>query len=130
MGIDESSKTYSHRGGSIMDIFRLCRGLYKYTTDYQYRFIANNGFGLYNHMDDVTFLKKMYQIKTGRQLNLDNPQRFNEKLQWLKIHNRKDIFTTMVDKYEVKSLVADKIGGKYVIQTYGIWEKQLKLSQD
>ena len=55
-------------------------------------------------------------------MNLDNPQTFNEKLQWLKIHDRKPIYTTMADKYAVKKYVADKIGGKYIIPTLGVWE--------
>ena len=46
----------------------------------------------------------------GKKINLNNPTSFNEKLQWLKLYDRKDIYTEMVDKYEVKKLIADKIG--------------------
>ena len=56
-------------------------------------------------------------------MDLDNPQTFNEKLQWLKLYNRKPIYTTMVDKYEVKKYVADIIGEEYIIPTLGVWEK-------
>ena len=41
-------------------------------------------------------------LSEGRKLDLDNPKSFNEKLQWLKIHDRKSAYTTMVDKYAVK----------------------------
>nr|WP_301183545.1 ATP-grasp fold amidoligase family protein [Limosilactobacillus fermentum] len=58
----------------------------------------------------------------GKPLNLDNPQTFNEKLQWLKIHNRKPEYTTMVDKYAAKQYVADKIGSQYIIPTLGVWD--------
>lgn len=57
----------------------------------------------------------------GKSLNLDSPQTFNEKLQWLKIHDRNPLYTSLVDKYEVKQYVADRIGEKYIIPTLGIW---------
>ena len=56
-------------------------------------------------------------------LNLDNPQTFNEKLQWLKLYNRKPEYTMMVDKYAVKDYVASIIGSEYIIPTLGVWEK-------
>ncbi len=59
----------------------------------------------------------------GRKLDLDNPQTLNEKLQWLKIYNRKPEYTTMVDKYAVKKYVADIIGEQYIIPTLSIWNK-------
>ena len=58
----------------------------------------------------------------GCNLDLENPKTFNEKLQWLKIHDRKPIYTTMVDKYEVKRYVADLIGEEYIIPTLSVWE--------
>jgi hypothetical protein len=57
----------------------------------------------------------------GNRLELKSPTTFNEKLQWLKIHDRKPEYTAMVDKYEVKRLVAEKIGEQYIIKTLGIW---------
>ena len=57
----------------------------------------------------------------GKKLNLKNPQTFNEKLQWLKLYDRKPIYTTMVDKYEVKQFVANIIGEEYIIPTLGVW---------
>lgn len=57
----------------------------------------------------------------GKKLNLENPQTFNEKLQWIKLYDRKPIYRTMVDKYEVKKYVADIIGEQYIIPTIGVW---------
>lgn len=54
--------------------------------------------------------------------NFRSPKTFNEKLQWLKVNNRKDIYTTMVDKYRVKKYVSDIIGEEYVIPTLGVWD--------
>lgn len=74
-------------------------------------------------LGDQTYLKIKYKYKMKQKLNLNNPQTFNEKLQWLKIHDRKDIYTTMVDKYEAKKYIADIIGQEYIIPTLGIYEK-------
>ena len=73
-------------------------------------------------MSDEQFLKKEFFLAMGKPLDLDNPKTFNEKLQWLKIHNRKPEYTTMVDKYAAKQYVADKIGSQYIIPTLGVWD--------
>lgn len=77
---------------------------------------------LFKWMDDELYLKFFYRIVMGKKLNLDNPQTFNEKLQWLKLHDRKDIYTIMVDKYEAKKYVAEHIGEEYIIPTLGVWD--------
>lgn len=77
--------------------------------------------GLLNFLSDTTYLKMMYRVNMGQSLNLDSPQTFNEKLQWLKIHDRNPLYTSLVDKYEVKQYVADRIGEKYIIPTLGVW---------
>lgn len=76
---------------------------------------------LLNWMSDEKFLKINFYLRMGSQLDLNNPQTFNEKLQWLKLHNRKPEYTTMVDKYAVKQYVADKIGAEHIIPTLGVW---------
>ena len=43
----------------------------------------------------------------GKKLNLENPQTFNEKLQWLKLYNRKDEYTMMADKYAVREYISE-----------------------
>lgn len=74
-------------------------------------------------LTDKTFLKLVYRERLGKKLNLKNPQTFNEKIQWLKLYDRKDVYTTMVDKYEVKNYVANIIGEEYIIPTLGVYEK-------
>lgn len=74
-----------------------------------------------NWMSDELYLKIGYWIKFKRKLNLDNPQTYNEKLQWLKLYDRKPLYTQLVDKYEVKNIVAEKIGEEYIIPTLGVW---------
>lgn len=77
--------------------------------------------GALNFLDDKTYLKLMYKVYMGHSLDLLHPRTFNEKLQWLKIHDRNPLYTSLVDKYEVKQYVADRIGEKYIIPTLGIW---------
>lgn len=73
-------------------------------------------------MSDELYLKLRYKAHIGRKLNLDEPKTFNGKLQWLKLYDRKDEYTYMVDKYHVKEYVAQKIGEQYVISTIGVWD--------
>jgi hypothetical protein len=72
-------------------------------------------------MSDEQCLKFWYRYTFGKQLNLDDPKTFNEKLQWLKLHDRKPEYTAMVDKYEAKQYVAERIGEEYIIPTLGVW---------
>lgn len=76
---------------------------------------------LEHFIPDSIYLRWQYKKVTGKKLNLKNPQTFNEKLQWLKLHDRKPEYTMMVDKFAVKEYVADKIGAEYVIPTLGVW---------
>lgn len=73
--------------------------------------------------DDAAYLKILYYLRMHRKLHLENPQTFSEKLQWLKLYNRRPEYTMMVDKYAVKDYVANIIGKEYVIPTLGVWER-------
>jgi len=74
-------------------------------------------------LPDEIFLRIKYRMKFGKKLNLKNPKTFNEKIQWLKLHDRKDIYTKMVDKCEVKEYVASIIGEEYIIPTLAVYDK-------
>lgn len=78
--------------------------------------------GFLKFFSDKTALKILFKAKMGYKLNLNDPITFNEKLQWLKLYDRKDEYTNMVDKYEVKKIIGDKIGEQYVIPTFGVWD--------
>ncbi len=71
---------------------------------------------------DDLYLKTIYWIHFGKKLDLVDPKTFNEKLQWLKLHDRKEIYTFLVDKYEAKRIVASIIGDEYIIPTLGVWD--------
>ena len=82
--------------------------------------IALNKFG--KVLPDQLYLKLKYRLRAGYWMDFNNPTTLNEKLQWLKIHNRKDEYTTYSDKYLVKKYIADTIGEEYVIPTLGVWD--------
>ena len=70
---------------------------------------------------DKLFLKIVYRKMMGEELNLNNPRTFNEKLQWLKLYDRKPEYTRMVDKYEAKNYVASIIGVNHIIPTLAVY---------
>lgn len=74
-------------------------------------------------LPDKLAITIIYRNATGKIPNLKNPQTFNEKLQWLKLNDRKPIYTKMVDKYSVKEYASKIIGQEYIIPTLGVWEK-------
>lgn len=73
--------------------------------------------GFYNHLNDQDFLKKKFKIVLEYELDLKHLRTFNEKLQWLKLNDRKDIYSTMVDKIEAKKYVSRIIGKNHIIPT-------------
>ena len=81
-----------------------------------------NRMKLINWMSDKTFLRIFYYGHFRKSLNLNNPETYNEKLQWLKLFDRREIYSVMVDKYEAKGFISSIIGEQYVIPTIGVWD--------
>ncbi len=78
--------------------------------------------GFLNIICDDKYLKMKYRAKMQRKLRLVFPTCFNEKLQWLKLYDRKPEYTIMVDKYKVREYIAEKIGEQYLIPLLGVWD--------
>ena len=93
-------------------------------------FMASIISSFFRWLPDATYLKLLYRFKMGHRLDLKNPQTFTEKLQWLKLYNRKPEYTKMVDKYAVKEYVAKIIGEEYIIPTLGVWDKPEDIDWD
>ena len=79
--------------------------------------------GFFKNMNDKEYLSWLYRARMGRFPDLNHPKSFNEKLQWLKLNDRKPEYTEMVDKYLAKKYVEKRIGEKYIIPTLGVWDK-------
>ena len=77
--------------------------------------------GYLNWVPDAIYLKILYRLSMGERCNLKNPVKYNEKLQWLKLHDRKPEYARMVDKYEVRGYIAETIGEEYLIPCYGVY---------
>jgi hypothetical protein len=74
-------------------------------------------------LPDKAFLSILYRIRVGRKLNWKTPVSFNEKLQWLKLHNRKPEYTAMVDKYAAREYIANKAAHEYLVPLLGVWDR-------
>lgn len=77
---------------------------------------------IYNYLPDRIAVSIKYRNHFLKKLDLNNPVTFNEKLQWLKLYDRRPEYTLMVDKYRAKEYVASIIGEKYIIPTLGVWK--------
>lgn len=76
----------------------------------------------FDYVPDRIAVSIKYRNHFLKKLDLKNPQTFNEKLQWLKLYDRRPEYTTMVDKYRAKEYVANIIGEEYIIPTLGVWK--------
>lgn len=74
-------------------------------------------------MKDETYLKLIFYCETGKRLNLKSPVTFNEKLQWLKLYDRKPEYSTYVDKYAVRNHIKNTIGEEYLIPLIGVYNR-------
>lgn len=82
--------------------------------NYLYRFILR-------FIPDFLWIKIQFRRRMGTWPNLNNPKTFNEKIQWLKLHDKNPLYTTLVDKLSVRNYIADTIGEKYLIPLLGVW---------
>ncbi len=77
--------------------------------------------GWLDWVPDSIYLKLLYRVTTGEKCNLKNPVTYNEKLQWLKLNDRKSEYSDMVDKYEVRKIIENSVGVEYLIPCYGVY---------
>lgn len=67
-------------------------------------------------------IESLYRLEMGVKPNLKDPKTFTEKIQWLKLNDHNPIYHKMVDKYEAKRFVSERVGEKYIIPTLGVWD--------
>lgn len=79
--------------------------------------------GFLRWIPDKTYLKLIFRVIMKKKLDLKNPKTYSEKLQWIKLYDRNPLYVRLVDKYEVKEYIKEKIGSEYVIPTIGIWDR-------
>jgi teichuronopeptide biosynthesis TupA-like protein len=76
------------------------------------------------------YVKIYYEYYTGKKLNLTNPIEFNEKIQWIKVFYKPNILTQLVDKYQVREYVSNKIGEKYLNSLVGVYQSYHEIDFD
>lgn len=106
------------------------RVIKNFCADKTIRFSYLTKLGVFNGLSDEQYLKLKYKNVFGRNLDLENPKTFNEKLQWLKLYNRKPEYTVMVDKYKVREYIAQMIGEEYLIPLLGVWDNPDEIDFD
>ena len=67
-------------------------------------------------------LKKWYKKCTGRELDLNDPKTFSEKLQWIKLYYKNPKMSILSDKLLVRDWIKEKIGEEYLVPLIGAWE--------
>lgn len=100
----------------------LLKKIYRLLVDPVVRMGYLDKIGFYKNMSDEQYIKLRFKRIFGYELDLNNVSTFNEKIQWLKLYDRKSIYTVMVDKYLAKNYVAEKIGNQYIIPNLGAWD--------
>lgn len=80
---------------------------------------------IFDGMSDERYIRLLWRLKYHQKLDLDNPKTYNEKLQWLKLYDRKPLYTTIVDKLAVKEYVAKIIGDQYIIPTLKVFNGEV-----
>ncbi len=73
-------------------------------------------------LSDKSFIEKMYKARLGKKLDLKNPKTFTEKMNWLKLYDRRPEYTIMADKYAVREYITEKIGEEYLVPLLGVWD--------
>lgn len=79
---------------------------------------------------DILYIKVFYRLSMHQKLNLENPILYTEKIQWLKLKNTKPLFSKMVDKFESREIVSEKIGINYLIPLIGVWNSINEINFD
>ncbi len=113
-----------------MDIKHIIKSGIKLLTDSDYRFSILAGKGFYDDMPDEEYLKRLYKTKVGKELDLENPQTFTEKLNWLKIYDKNPRYTMLADKYQVREWVAETIGEEYLVPLLGVYNNADEIDFD
>lgn len=105
-----------------MDLKKTLKKGMNFIKDPYYRYWVLAGKGIFDSIPDEEYLKRMWRDFFGTELKLDEPKTLCEKLQWLKLYDRRPEYTALVDKAEVKNYVKQKVGEDHVIPTLGIWD--------
>lgn len=106
-----------------MNYKKILRAGMRYLTDKDYRLLWYLDLFKHKKMDDKRHIELRYKANFKKNIDLDCPVTFNEKMQWLKLYNKNPLHTEMADKYLVKKYVSERIGDSYVAKLLGVWDE-------
>lgn len=78
--------------------------------------------GLLRFVPDELYLKAVFKAETGYRLDLKHPRTYNEKLQWIKLYDRRPEYRIYADKYRVRDYIDQKIGAGYLVPLIGVYK--------
>ena len=104
---------------------KFIRGIYYWHIDKVYRF-----FSVKPWMNDKKYISKTYYQRFGVLPDLEQPHNFNEKNNWRKLYDRQPIYTSMVDKYELKHIVLNRCGEGFAFPLLGVWNSPKEINFD
>ena len=82
------------------------------------------------NIPDEEYAIDYYYKKLGRKLNLKNPETFDDKLWWLKIHYRNDLLTQCADKLLVREYVESCGLSEILNDLYGVYDNVNQIDID
>lgn len=87
-------------------------------------------FYILRFIPDKIYLSLMYFFHVHRILHFTDPQRYTEKIQWLKLYDKNPKYSLLVDKLKVKEYVSNLIGEEHVTPVLGVWNNPEEITFD
>ena len=109
------------KDGNRITFYILGKKILSYKKNTKYNKIYAKRFNGLTRKEERYILETQFKKRVGYKLNLDNPQTFNEKIQWLKFNYRDPLMTKCADKIGVREYVKEKIGEQYLVPIIGIY---------
>lgn len=81
-----------------------------------WHYVNNRRFG------DREFISQIFDKAHGYSMDFSNPKSLNQKLQWIKLNDKRELFVQHADKIEVREFIREYIGDEYVIPLYGVYD--------
>ena len=91
--------------------------------NYLHRFYSDLKFWMMFHLARKCLVSEMFQGLMTYDINWDNPQDLNEKINWMKLYYDTSLWTPLADKYLVRNYVSKRIGEQHLPKIYGTWQK-------
>ncbi len=95
----------------------------KITDNIYYRFLAPVELWFYRFLSDEQFTRRMYRKIFDREVNLDNPSTFNEKILYLKLYCEQPEYPALADKYAVREFVRARGLDHLLNEVYGVYDR-------